>query len=61
MASTPSQKDRLRCEGTPRPADLALLVRDAGPMVIRNERGRRVLQRRRDGLCPMFPDCRPLR
>jgi len=54
MADVSAQKTRPRWEAAPRPADHALLVRDPGPMVIRNDKGRRAFRRRGDGLCPVL-------
>jgi hypothetical protein len=52
MTGASAQKSRPRWETASRPADHALLVRDPGPMVIRNDEGRRALRRRDDGLSP---------
>ena len=51
-----SQEGRPRWDaaGHTRLAEHALLVRDPGPMVIRNEKGCRALRRRGDGLCPFL-------
>jgi hypothetical protein len=45
---------RWEADGRLRPAELVLLVRDPGPMVVRNEKGRRALRRRGGGLSPLL-------
>ena len=58
-----AQKGRPRWDATGRTrlADHALLVRDPGPMVIRNDSGCGALMRRGHGLCPLFAVRLPLR